>query len=139
MVRVPCQMILLPLAHEVLKRGEAELAIDAVAKEVVRIGPGDIDAAEGAQALYRRGRIITVVPGGIGLKRGLWAVEKRVVDRGAARGAAIGKDGRDHVWILRRPLIGLHRRHRPAEDERDAPDAEMLGAQAVLSGGAVSH
>ena len=53
-VRVPFQMILLPVAHEVLKRGEAELAIEAVAKEGVRIGPGDVDAAEGAQALFRR-------------------------------------------------------------------------------------
>ena len=57
-----------------------------------------------------------------------------MVDRRAARGAAIGENRRDHLRILHCPLIGLHGRHRPAEHERDPPDTEPLGEQAMLAG-----
>ena len=53
-VRVPVEVILLPVAHEILERGEAELPIEAIAKKVMGVGPGGVDAAEGAQALFRR-------------------------------------------------------------------------------------
>ena len=36
------------------QRGEAELAIERIAKKRVRISPGGIDAAEGSQALFGR-------------------------------------------------------------------------------------
>ena len=53
-VCVPVEVILLLVAHERLERGEAELPIESIAKKVMGVGPGGIDSAEGAQALFRR-------------------------------------------------------------------------------------
>ena len=53
-VRVPLQMILLPVVHELLQRCEAKFSIESLAERSVGIGPGDVDAGESAQALFRR-------------------------------------------------------------------------------------
>ncbi len=100
--------------------------------EGLRQAPAGIDPAEGAQAPGRGARVPALRPGGVGLERRLGPLQEDVVVPGTLGRALKRQDPRHHVRVHRRPVVGLERAHRPAGDEHELVDAEMLRDEAML-------
>src|SRR5215207_2581881 len=118
--------------QEVLEVGVAHLRVHAVPVERLREAPAGVHAGGRTQALDR----LLVVPAAlervVGGQRRLDAFEEDDVVLARLRGTAERAGAQHHLGEADGPLVGLPGAHRPAGDERERLDPELLGDQLVL-------
>ena len=115
--------------------GEAALAEgceDMLAEERFGRAPAGVDARERLQARDRRAAVVALVEHRVEFQRPAQREQKDPVVIGGLGRSRDRAGGGHHVRELRRPLEGLAGAHRPAGDEAQPVDAELLPHQDML-------
>ena len=116
-------------AEHVLLEGGARRgggAPQLLAPPLLRVEPAGPDHAEGFEALFGLGGVVAVVEGGVGGEGGDLAFEADDAVAVGFGGAAGGDDAVHEGGIADRPLEGLLRAHREADDGAEMRDAAAL-------------
>src|SRR3981081_396318 len=125
----------LPEADEEVFQGAAADRlpfVDFLSVELLGESPTGVDPRHRTQPDYRLLVVPAVVETSVRREGRLDALEKNDVMQAGLRRTAEGEYPLDHVGVTDRPLIGLPGSHRPARDEFQSLDAELLGNQTVL-------
>src|SRR5579862_3738663 len=119
--------------EEILKRGIAhDLQIKPLAIKGLRKAPAGIDACGGAQAARWLLVVPAFLPGCVRRQRGLHALEENKIMARTFGRTAERRDQIHHIGVKRTPMESLQRAHRPAGNQANVLDAELLRHQTML-------